>query len=48
MDIFTAPDRDPGPILTTGLFNGKQVGLEVAVKNLAVPTARPRPGPITR
>jgi hypothetical protein len=33
MDIFTAADREPKDVLATGVYNDKQVGLQVAVKN---------------
>jgi hypothetical protein len=43
MDVFTAPDRDPKNILTAGFYNGKQIGLQVAVKNLNRPDGKTTP-----
>ena len=43
MDVFTAPDRDPKNILTAGFYNGKQIGLQVAVKNLNRPDGKKTP-----
>jgi hypothetical protein len=43
MDVFTAPDRDPKNILTAGFYNGRQIGLQVAVKNLNRPDGKTTP-----
>lgn len=43
MDVFTAPSRDPGGVLTAGFYNGKQIGLQVAVKNLNRPDGKTTP-----
>jgi hypothetical protein len=43
MDVFTAPNRDPGNVLTAGFYNGKQIGLQVAVKNLNRPDGKTTP-----
>lgn len=44
MDVFTAPDRDdPNNVLTAGFYNGKQIGLQVAVKNLNRPDGKTTP-----
>lgn len=44
MDVFTAPDRDdPKNVLTAGFYNGKQIGLQVAVKNLNRPDGKTTP-----
>jgi Cytochrome P460 len=43
MDIFTAADREPKGVLATGVYNDKQVGLQVAVKNANRPDGRPTP-----
>ena len=49
---FTAADREPRDVLATGVYNDKQIGLQVAVKNANRPeslrplishTALPRP-----
>jgi hypothetical protein len=43
MDVFAAPDREPRDVLTAGFYNGKQIGLQVAVKNLHRPDGNPTP-----
>jgi hypothetical protein len=43
MDVFTAPDREPRNVLTAGFYNGKQIGLQVAVKNLHRPDGKTTP-----
>jgi hypothetical protein len=43
MDVFTAPDREPRNVLTAGFYNGKQIGLQVAVKNLNRPDGKTTP-----
>ena len=44
MHVFTAPDRDdPKNVLTAGFYNGKQIGLQVAVKNLNRPDGKTTP-----
>ncbi|MHB8272308.1 cytochrome P460 family protein [Bradyrhizobium sp.] len=37
MDVFAAPDREPRDVLAAGVYNGNQIGLRVAVKNLHRP-----------
>jgi hypothetical protein len=43
MDVFAAPDREPKNVLTAGFYNGKQIGLQVAVKNLHRPDGKTTP-----
>jgi hypothetical protein len=43
MDVFTAPDREPKNVLAAGVYNGKQIGLQVAVKNLNRPDGSTTP-----
>jgi Cytochrome P460 len=43
MDVFSAPDREPKHVLTAGFYNGKQIGLQVAVKNLNRPDGKTTP-----
>ena len=43
MDVYSAPVREPQNILTAGFYNGKQIGLQVAVKNLNRPDGKPTP-----
>ncbi len=43
MDVFAAPDREPKDVLTAGFYNGKQTGLQVAVKNLHRPDGKTTP-----
>jgi Cytochrome P460 len=43
MDVFTAPDREPKNVLAAGVYNGKQIGLQVAVKNLHRPDGKTTP-----
>jgi len=43
MDVFTAPDREPRDVLAAGVYNGKQIGLRVAVKNLHRPDGKTTP-----
>jgi hypothetical protein len=43
MDVFAAPDREPRNVLTAGFYNGKQIGLQVAVKNLSRPDGKTTP-----
>jgi hypothetical protein len=33
MQVFEAADKEPKGVLASGVFNGRRVGLEVAVKN---------------
>jgi hypothetical protein len=33
MQVFEAADKEPKGVLAAGVFNGRRVGLEVAVKN---------------
>lgn len=43
MEKFAAADKEPRDVLTSGVFNGERVGLEVAVKNSRRPDGRPTP-----
>jgi hypothetical protein len=43
MEQFTAADKEPKGILSSGVFNGDRVGLEVAVKNSARPDGQRTP-----
>lgn len=43
MQVFEAADKDPMGVLSNGLFNGRRVGLEVAVKNPSRPDGRTTP-----
>ena len=47
LDIFKAEEREPGNIVSEGLFPGPQSGLAVAVKNMPARTAQKPTGPIT-
>ena len=38
MEVFTAGDKQQQPVLSTGVFNDKRVGLEVAVKDTRRPS----------
>jgi hypothetical protein len=40
MEKFAAADKEPKGIVTSGVFNGNRVGVEVAVKNLSRPDGR--------
>ena len=43
MQVFEAADKEPASILASGVFNGRRVGLEVAVKNTSRPDGRTTP-----
>src|SRR5712672_629927 len=47
MQVFEAADKETKGVLASGLFNGRRVGLEVAVKNASRPDGKTRRGPIT-
>jgi hypothetical protein len=40
MQVFEAADKTPSNILAAGVFNGRRVGLEVAVKNSSRPDGK--------
>jgi hypothetical protein len=43
MQVFEAADKEPKGVLASGMFNGRRVGLEVAVKNASRPDGRTTP-----
>jgi hypothetical protein len=43
MQVFEAADKEPASILASGVFNGRRVGLEVAVKNTSRPDGKTTP-----
>jgi hypothetical protein len=43
MQVFEAADKEPGSVLASGVFNGRRVGLEVAVKNTPRPDGKTTP-----
>src|SRR5215475_6202518 len=43
MQVFEAADKEPKGVLASGLFNGRRVGLEVAVKNASRPGGNTMP-----
>lgn len=43
MQVFEAADKEPRGVLASGVFNGRRVGLEVAVKNSSRPDGRATP-----
>jgi Cytochrome P460 len=43
MQVFEAADKTPSDVLASGVFNGRRVGLEVAVKNSSRPDGRTTP-----
>jgi len=43
MQVFEAADKEPKDVLASGFFNGRRVGLEVAVKNTSRPDGRTTP-----
>jgi hypothetical protein len=43
MQVFEAADKEPKGVLASGAFNGRRVGLEVAVKNASRPGASTMP-----
>jgi hypothetical protein len=40
MQVFEAAEKDTKGVLAGGMFNGRRVGLEVAVKNTSRPDAK--------
>ena len=40
MQVFEAADKTPSNVLAAGVFNGRRVGLEVAVKNSSRPDGK--------
>jgi Cytochrome P460 len=43
MQVFEAADKEPKDVLASGVFNGRRVGLEVAVKNTSRPDGKATP-----
>ena len=43
MQVFEAADKEPKDVLASGVFNGRRVGLEVAVKNASRPDGKTTP-----
>src|SRR5258708_952484 len=43
MQVFEAADKEPRGVLASGVFNGRRVGLEVAVKNTSRPDGKATP-----
>jgi Cytochrome P460 len=43
MQVFEAADKEPKNVLANGFFNGRRVGLEVAVKNASRPDGKTTP-----
>ena len=43
MEVFLPEDRDPRGVLKSGVFNGRRVGIEVAVKDTRRPTGHLKP-----
>jgi hypothetical protein len=43
MQVFEAADKEPRGVLAGGVFNGRRVGLEVAVKNTSRPDGKTTP-----
>jgi hypothetical protein len=43
MQVFEAADKEPKGVLATGMFNGRRVALEVAVKNTSRPDGKTTP-----
>jgi hypothetical protein len=43
MQVFEAVDKEPRNVLASGVFNGRRVGLEVAVKNTSRPDGKTTP-----
>jgi hypothetical protein len=43
MQLFEAADKEPKNVLANGFFNGRRVGLEVAVKNASRPDGKTTP-----
>jgi hypothetical protein len=43
MQVFEAADKEPRGVLASGVFNGRRVGLEVAVKDTSRPDGKTTP-----
>ena len=43
MQVFEAADKEPKGVLASGMFNGRRVGLEIAVKNASRPDGKTPP-----
>jgi hypothetical protein len=43
MEVFAAADKEPSHVVTSGVYNGDRLGLEVAVKNSSRPDGRTTP-----
>ncbi len=43
MQVFEAADKEPKGVLASGVFDGRRVGLEVAVKNASRPDGKTTP-----
>ena len=43
MQVFEAADKEPRGVLVSGVFDGRRVGLEVAVKNASRPDGKTTP-----
>jgi hypothetical protein len=43
MQVFEAADKEPRGVLASGVFNGRRVGFEVAVKNTSRPDGKTTP-----
>ena len=43
MQVFEAADKEPRSVLASGVFNGRRVGVEVAVKNTSRPDGKTTP-----
>jgi hypothetical protein len=43
MQVFEAADKEPKNVLASGVFNGRRVGLEIAVKNTSRPDGKTTP-----
>jgi hypothetical protein len=43
MQVFEAADKEPRGVLASGVFNGRRIGLEVAVKNATRPDGKATP-----
>jgi hypothetical protein len=43
MEVFTAAEKEPKGVLSTGVYNGERIGLQVAVKDSKHPSKPDRP-----
>src|SRR6516162_8326472 len=43
MQVFEAAEKEPASVLASGVFNGRRVGVEVAVKNTSRPDGKTTP-----